>query len=576
MGSRSLLRPDRRWLLVATAMAGLAVLWIRLSAPPTPDVAWLLYAAGVLRDGGVLGTDVVENSPPIIFWLKVPVVIVGAALGLAPWPAWVAAIALAALCSAYMIHRLSGGLSRGDWLGPIAAAVFLLLPGHDFGQREHVALILTVPWLITIARRLEGRPVRGGGLWVVVVLAAVGLGIKPHFALVWILGAGLLLSRTRSLRVLAWAEVAAVPLLLGAEVLAVGVLHPSYFEHIRMYGRDYMGFLAIPLWQALFIGTGAAAVLFACLARVALRGSRAHDAEGSTALLVGAVGFWLAGALQQKGWAYHYLPATGIALLAVGALLAEMSGTVRGLAARTYQAAGVGVLAMALLTPAVHALLQLTRIERPDRSDLDPDFDILLPVVRAAGREGPVFIFSTNLASSFPLISEAGAQWTFRHPSLLMLGAAYARQLDGAGMVRTRPLAERTAAEQRLAAELAADLGHYRPVAMLVIRPDAGAEGWGGAKRFDYLGYFRADSRFSRILGDYHEAGTVGHYSLLLRNGVAVVVEPSPSRPVPGRLLALWSGSGPVRWTIDPLGLALFGLAFGAAYGRGARARRAA
>jgi hypothetical protein len=194
--------------------------------------------------------------------------------------------------------------------------------------------------------------------------------------------------------------------------------------------------------------------------------------------------------------------------------------------------------------------------------------------VRAAGQVGPVFVFSTNIASSFPLVSEAGARWAFRHPSLLMLGAAYSRQLDGAGMVRPRPLAERTVAERRLAVELAADLRDHRPAAILVVRPDEGNPGWGGAKRFDYLAYFQAEPQFTRILADYKDAGVIGDYSLLLRDGVTVPVEPGHPPTASGHRFAVGFGGGRVRWTVDPIGLVLFGLGFGAAYGVGGRGRK--
>jgi hypothetical protein len=553
--------------------AALAVVWTRLTVPPTPDVAWLLYAAGVLRDGGTLGVDVVENSPPIIFWLKIPVLAFGDLLGLPAWPSWIGALLVLTFASALLVGRLSKNLACGAHLGLLAGAVLVLLPGREFGQREHAALILTAPWLIVIARRLEGRPAQGAGLWLTIALAAAGLGIKPHFGLVWLAVACLLAARARSFGALLRPEVTGVAVLGLLQVVAVAVFHPSYFEHLRLYGRAYVGFLAIPIWQALFVGAGPAAVLFALLARIALRGTREQSAEGSTALLVGAIGFWLAAGLQQKGWPYHYLPAQGIGLLAIGALLVETPATGMRLAARIYRGVGLAVLAMALLTPAVHAVLQAARLEPPDRGGLDRNLELLLPMVRAAGEVGPVFVFSTNIGSSFPLVSEAGARWAFRHPSLLMLGAAYSRatrrRRDGAA----EAAGERTAAERRLAGELAADLQDHRPAAILVVRPDVGNPGWGGAKRFDYLGYFQAEPQFTRILADYKDAGVFGDYSLLLRGGVTVPVEPGHPSTASGHRFAIGFGGGRVRWTVDPLGLVLFGLGFGAAYGVGGRGR---
>lgn len=563
-GRECTLQPDRRWLFFAAVLAAFTVSWERFTAPPTPDVAWLLYAAGVLRDGGVLGTDVVENSPPIIFWLKMPVLALGNALGMAPWSAWVAAIVAASLGSSYLAHRLAKPAAYGAWLGPIAVAVFLLLPGRDFGQREHITLILTVPWFITIARRLEGRPARAGGLWIAVLFAAVGLGIKPHFALVWILVAGLLLFRTRSLRVLILPELVTVAALLGVEVAAVGVFQPSYFQHVLVNGPAYLRFLTVPFWQVFFVGAGPAAVLFALLARVALRKARDQHWEGSTALLAGAVGFWLAAGLQMKEFAYHYLPVQGIALLAVGALLTEIPGRVIGLAARIYRAVGVGVLVMALLTPVVHAVLQVTRLERLYQPDLDPNLGVLLPIVRAAGKQGSVFVFSTNLATNFPLVSEAGAQWASRHPSLWMLNAAYSEQLIESESVRPRLMAERMAVEHRLASELAADLRRYRPAAMLVLNQDVAQPGWGGARRFDYLGYFQVDPQMRDLLADYEEAGLVGDYSVLLRHGVSVAVPPVRVLRPPAEGASPHSRKGWVRGKVDMLAILVLCLSCGA------------
>ena len=150
-----------------------------------------------------------------------------------------------------------------------------------------------------------------------------------------------------------------------------------------------------------------------------------------------------------------------------------------------------------------------------------------------------------------------------------MLGAAYSEQLEGVGPVRPRPVAERTPVERRLATDLAADLSRYQPAAMLVLRQDFSEPGWGGAKRFDYLGYFLADPQFTRILADYRDAGDFGDYSLLLREGVTIPLEPGHAATSSGSRGAIGLGNGRVRWMIDPLGLVLFGLVFGVGWSLG-------
>ncbi len=228
---------------------------------------------------------------------------------------------------------------------------------------------------------------------------------------------------------------------------------------------------------------------------------------------------------------------------------------------------------MALVTPAVHALLQLTRIELVHRPDLDPNLDLLLPVVRAVANKGSVFVFSTNIGSNFPLISEAGAQWAFRHGGLGMLGAAYSDQLQRAGPVRTRPMSERTALERQLASDLAADLMRYQPAAMFVLNQSASEQGGGGARQFDYLAYFRADSLFVRLFAEYDEAGRIGEYSVLLRHGVSADLQPVHNPDRDGNMTSLRSNKGRVRWNVDLLGVLFLGLGCIAAVGLDFRIR---
>ncbi len=532
-----------------------AVLWVRLSAPPTPDVAWLLYAAGVLRDGGVLGLDVIDISPPTIFWPKFAALAVGEAFGLSPWASWVAFLTLLAVASAGLARALAKELYCGMYLAPLALAVFLLLPGRDFGQREHLALICTVPWLVAIARRLEGRPAHGAALVLAVVLAAGGFAIKPYFALVWVAGALLLLYRTRSLRALGWPEVSGVALLGTVQVVGVLLIYPAYLEHVRAFGMAYSAYLAVPVWQALFIGIGSASVMFALLARVALSGARDPGSGSSAALLAGALGFWLAAGLQHKGWPYHYLPAQGLAVIAVGVLLVESTISVVTITARIYRAAAVGVIATAFAGPSLHALLQAARVEEIDRSGQDPNYDALLPLVRKAAAEGSVLVLSTNIASSFPLAAEAGAQWAFRQPSLAMMGAAYSAQLAGVGLVTPRPLPARIAIEHRLTEQLAADFLRNRPVLVLVMRPEPSVRAWGGATRFDYLAYLQADPQFLEILSDYQPSGNIGDYSLLVRRGSSLPLSFRGRMPPDDKFPTATIWRAPIALSVDALAL---------------------
>ncbi|HEY4166573.1 MAG TPA: hypothetical protein VGM96_07340, partial [Reyranella sp.] len=80
--------PARLWSPVAIlALAALLqlVIW------PSPDVAWLMSAAGRMLDGKRLYTDILETNPPMAVLLYLPWVAVAKLVGLAAWPAVIAA-----------------------------------------------------------------------------------------------------------------------------------------------------------------------------------------------------------------------------------------------------------------------------------------------------------------------------------------------------------------------------------------------------------------------------------------------------------------------------------------------------
>ena len=60
------------------------------------------------------------------------------------------------------------------------------LPGQDFGEREHLLLLLALPYLLLAAARAVGREIPASHAVAIGLLAAAGLLIKPHFVLLWL------------------------------------------------------------------------------------------------------------------------------------------------------------------------------------------------------------------------------------------------------------------------------------------------------------------------------------------------------------------------------------------------------
>jgi hypothetical protein len=153
-----------------------------------------------------------------------------------------------------------------------------------------------------------------------------------------------------------------------------------------------------------------------------------------------------------------------------------------------------------------------------------------------------VAVLSTNISSSFPLVLEGRTRWALRHPNLWPLVALYPDQVREPAMVRTRPASARSPLEKAFGREIVADLIRTTPDLLLVLRPDPAARGGGGARRFDYLGYFAEVPGFSeRVLPGYRRDTVLGNYDVYWRRGAPTAArataaprEPGPQGPMVG------------------------------------------
>jgi len=545
------------------SVLGLALLAVvaQVAARPSPDVAWILYVARALLGGGRLGVDLFENTPPMIFALKVPAVALAGALGLREWPVWAALVAiLAGAAAALVLHltrewRVPKGRGTTATVAALAVAL-LLIPNADFGQRDHVTAILVIPYVFLVARRLGGIAVSAQLAILVGALAGVGIGIKPHFVLLPI--ALLVLSVYRTgIRGVFTSEHLAIGVAGVVYIAGVVVFSPEYLRYAAAYGPLYQHFQTefvlvggrvpfLPPWLGAAVGVEALPAYISLGVLAAARGYLARDEQRFADVLATATGALLLVAIVQgKGWRYHFLPSQTFAVLTVVLVLACSVRRLPRRLARVYLGVGAGMLAALVVSVIPASALRLVH-PRDARLDGDPNLGLLLPLVRAVGPLGHVAVLSTNISSSFPLVLEGGSQWALRQPNLWPLVAFYPDEVRAAAMVRPRPFAMRSPFEQQLTRETVVDLLRTKPELLLVLRSDTTTRRWGGATRFGYLGYFSGYPGFQdQVLANYRQGSVIGEYDVYWRQGSRAATEPAPGvlslAPIPLLSLASWT-----------------------------------
>jgi hypothetical protein len=258
-------------------------------------------------------------------------------------------------------------------------------------------------------------------------------------------------------------------------------------------------------------------------------------------LVTAAAAFYLGAALQLKGWRYHYVPAVSLAFMALSLLSTHTRFPGQPLVVRLYRGAAVGAIAALLASTFLATTLRLQGSAQPT---VDPDFDRLLAVVRRDGFGRPLAVLSSNLASSFPLTTEAGVKSATRFGGVQpWLAAFYAEALDSGTVVRVAPVSSRHPFERQLGKTVVADLRRHQPGLIVVPAPRDSAN---YLQRFDYLAYFAAYPGFTELLGEYRELGMVGIYHVYQHRSLTPGTMTGAWRepPLAERPSAPFSGSG--------------------------------
>lgn len=512
------LQPDRRdalWLdgrvlAVAAACACLAALW----QFPSPydgngDTAWLLIVAGRMLDGARLYVDVIETNPPMSILLYVPGVWLARLFGGAP-ELWmygqVSAMAALSIWAVAGLSRQAGLESSSSRVlfGLLVGFVLLIMPTRCFGQREHVALIALLPYLMLTAARWQGafRP----SLWLALAVGAgagLGLSIKPHFAVILGLthaamlirdarhgGAWLdrLVAHMRAGRLVPPEGLVAAALLV-AYVAMVFWCYPAFFAEI--YPRLALAYLPHKLTLVEFLGTPATLLVgLACAFILFARFGRLSAL--AVGLLAASLGGFAAYAIQFKGWPYHQIPAFGFLAIAFGALVlgnAEEPGRDNAVRQRV---ASLGMIALfGVWVPGLLAAHETPRALEAE--------------IRARVSQPTILIASSNLGINFPLVRRVGGTWAGRSASLWMSEGASALLASETRPDRRAQLVQLFELDRRLFVEDA-----------LRVRPDVIALSAFDAPT-DLLPWARTDPRMAELLESYRQTAHVDGLRVLVR-----------------------------------------------------------
>ncbi len=402
----------RRLLVIAGIVSLFATQAIvRFQSDINHDTAWYLYVAEGLLHGKHLYTDFLEVNPPLGIWLTVPVVWFANLAGLSSIAVnygLLLALTALSLVLANRYLRQMGGVPDAvrAILCLFIAAALLFLPAADFTEREHLMVLLFLPWPFLRLARSRGAGINVLEAGMVGLLAAIAICIKPQSVFAPLGAELVLLLRYRNFRGPIVPEnlaAAAFALLYG---IAIVVFVPEFFRTIVSLGvKAYVplyGYSDAAIWIASLRSFGLVA-----LAAFLWRRTEEPLADITALLAAISAGFILSYLIQYKGFSYQILPARVFASLAC---VAAVSSIVTRLPFVAW---------LSTTRFLVGASLLLAAIDFTYLSQTYPNngkyFDAA--IARYAPGSRSFFIASTQVSHGFPFALNRKLVWASRLPT---------------------------------------------------------------------------------------------------------------------------------------------------------------
>jgi hypothetical protein len=487
------------------------------------DVAWILYCAGRMLDGGHLYADLIDENPPWIFWLSVAPVALARALGCRPILVYnLFVLGLVALSVGWCQRLLrlgwpSAPRSYRMAVCALLATAFVLLPGDEFGQRENLLIILVMPYLFSAAARIAGTPrsrVEGIGLG---LLAAAGLVLKPYYLLLWLCVEGYLLLARPGAGSWKRAENGAIAAAVLGYAACVLLWAPRYFEvaHMALQVYDAYGISGSP--ALLLVNAATGRVLIASLLCALVRPTPL-DRQLRAVLLVAALALLAVALLQGKGWEYHYGAADAAASLLI--VLVPLGLTARPedlrplLRVRASALPALALLlALAWAVPRFAGALQQAWGEDGKRHTVVGE---LTKLVKRQGWPQPILALSTSVDPAFPVVNLSGVQWSSRFCCMWLLPGCYSAEERAANPFPYHSL-EAMGPIERYALDAVVEDMESLPPELIIVDRSRDKQGFGTGS-FDFLRYFLRDPRFAALFEHYSKLKDIGGFRVYKRD----------------------------------------------------------
>lgn len=466
------------------------------------DVAYLLHVTKLLVSGGTYARDFFETNPPMILALYSPVIVINQ---LTHWDVitvvrvYILTLAVFSISlSVFLMDRIFSQKARVVKTALFAAIAFtlLFLPAGEFGQREHVFMILFIPYVLLAMLSVENKSVSVTLAALIGVMAGLGIGMKPFFLAPMVLIEGYLMVSARSLRKCLRIELITCALVLVVYLILVYFAEPTYVYVILPLVSHLYFISSRETWTVIFSHLS---VIF-CLLVVAYYGLYLLSSKDNSTqtveriLFLALIGMIAAFLMPRSAWYYHLIPAMGFGLMLLAVCLSQ---------GKTKQLIVLGVWVLMMPVYAVyHYSTQLFQAKRVgDRASV-------IAYIQSRPDIQSVYCFSASYTQDcFPLVNLTKTTYGGRSPFFWWVTGLVTLEKNNLSPVVLQD-------KNYLIDAIADDLTSHKT--NLVIINVADMKNKLGAQ-FDYITYFSRNEKFKAAWKPYHYVKAIGDYQLFQR-----------------------------------------------------------
>lgn len=377
------------------------------------DVSWLMHETRRLLAGGTYIHDFPDMNPPMIMYLYIPPVLINhffsikIATAFRLYVFFLTTLSLA-LCMQFIRDIFSAHDKKLKNIFILSISfIFLILPLYEFGQREHILILLTMPYFLMVTTRLEDKKVPASIAILVGILAGLGFSIKPYFLVAFVLIELYYMIQTKNL--FAW---------IRPETVIIGLIPIIYAISIFKFQPDYIS-AVIPLaarnyyvgfehaWYKIIFHPINYFCYFVILFYI-MQYQMNHYKRLSTVLVIALIGFLFSYYIQRTTWYYHFFPAYSLALLLFVFLFSQLKSQLKS---EQVLITSVGVIIFSFIIAYVGLVFwKSTRYKEK--------LDQLYSFLHNNAEHKPVYFFTTTTTYEFPIVDYANAYPASRYAFL--------------------------------------------------------------------------------------------------------------------------------------------------------------